>query len=97
MLMVGVTSLDRPEMRPLIMPPALPRTENLDAASSSYEGLRSISRERRVEIPETSTRAQVCGFLILAGNEAHLDPVRHARDLLRRCLEDSRLAVGARR
>ena len=52
--------------------------EEIEAAVAFYEGLQGVACERRVKIPETSVEAaKVGGFLILAGDKAHLDPIRH--------------------
>jgi predicted enzyme related to lactoylglutathione lyase len=53
-------------------------TQDIAAAIGFYEALQGITCERRVKIPETGVEAaKVGGFLILAGDEARLDPVRH--------------------
>jgi predicted enzyme related to lactoylglutathione lyase len=52
-------------------------TDEADAVIAFYEGLQQIRCERRVTIEETGVvAAKVGAVLILAGDAAHLDPVR---------------------
>jgi predicted enzyme related to lactoylglutathione lyase len=52
--------------------------DGIEAAIKFYETLQGVTCERRVRIPETSIEAaKVGGFLILAGDKAHLDAVSH--------------------
>ncbi len=65
-------------------------TQDIAAAIGFYEALQGITCELRVKIPETQVEAaKVGGFLILAGDKARLDPVRHVDAIFYvDCLDD---------
>ena len=52
--------------------------ERFEATVRFYEGLQGVDCERRVRVSETGVDvAKVGGFLVIAGDDARLEPVRH--------------------